>query len=58
MRRKRKPDLLAVLAFLVGLGVVITGLAQSHMPTKAGESTGESPIASAHHLQDKQTFHR
>jgi len=28
MRRKRKPDLLAVLAVVVGLGVIATGLAQ------------------------------
>lgn len=28
MRRKRKPDLLAVLAIVVGLGVIATGLAQ------------------------------
>lgn len=28
MKRKRKPDLLAVLAIVVGLGVVASGLAQ------------------------------
>lgn len=33
MRRKRKPDLLALLAFLVGVGVVITSLAQGLMPS-------------------------
>lgn len=28
MQRKRKPDLLAVLAFIVGLGVIVSSLAQ------------------------------
>ena len=28
MKRKRKPDLLAVLAIVVGLGVIASGLAQ------------------------------
>lgn len=29
MHRKRKPDLLAVLAFVVGLGVIVSSLAQA-----------------------------
>jgi len=28
MQRRRKPDLLAVLAFIVGLGVIVSSLAQ------------------------------
>lgn len=39
MRRKRKPDLLAVLAFLVGVGVVITSLAQGLMPSNPTNPT-------------------
>ena len=34
MRRKRKPDLLAVLAIVVGLGVIATGLAQGMLAPK------------------------
>lgn len=39
MKRKRKPDLLAVLAIVVGIGVVASGLAQGMLTTSDSRVT-------------------
>jgi hypothetical protein len=46
MRRRRKPDLLAVLVFIVGLGMIVTSLAQGMLNTPLAKN---QPLVSQAH---------
>lgn len=47
MQRRRKPDLLAVLAFIVGLGVIVSSLAQGvlNSPDTKAQPISHAPQA-------------